>query len=381
MAVATYADPHRSPIAAELTGPYEEQCAVLYERLLDLVLNMALHPDEFAELWIDEDRQLAASEAALANGAITIEERPDIDLAIVEIAANEPERRGHRFAADEYVGVHPMAVNNATRLPADSSSARTPLHLHGPLRVVGAVPNPAATATGGLATTCRHALHHGRGHGLDRIESRPASPHSCRPWRNRASIGRSIVDHLIGHLRTAPAAWNPYDTPGRLVIVADDDRRAMWNANAGSWTELSRAGYDVYRDLVNTPAFFAMLPPVAGCSGLDLGCGEGHNTRLLAERGAAVVAVDIADAFVAAAAASGGRGVRFVIADGATLPFASGSFGFVTAFMSLMDVADPESTLREVQRVLEPGGFVQFSVVHPATATPIRRWVRRVGSA
>jgi SAM-dependent methyltransferase len=159
------------------------------------------------------------------------------------------------------------------------------------------------------------------------------------------------------------------------VLVVADDRRAMWNANAGSWTELSRAGFDVYRDLVNTPEFFAMLPSVAERRGLDLGCGEGHNTRLLAELDASVVAIDIADAFVAAAAASGGRGVEFVIADGAMLPFAGGSFDFVTAFMSLMDVVDPESTLREVHRVLAPDGFVQFSVVHPATGTPIRRWV------
>ena len=127
----------------------------------------------------------------------------------------------------------------------------------------------------------------------------------------------------------------------------------MWNANAGSWTELSRADFDVDRDLVNThtPAFFAMLPSVAGCAGLDLGCGEGSNTRLLAARGANLIALDIADAFVAAAAASGGSGVRFVIADGAVLPFASASFDFVTAFMSLMDIRDPESTLREVRRV------------------------------
>ena len=164
--------------------------------------------------------------------------------------------------------------------------------------------------------------------------------------------------------------------PARLDGVGDPDRRAMWNANATSWTELSRAGFDVYRDLVNTPAFFAMLPPVAARSGLDLGCGEGHNTRLLADRGAHVIALDIADTFVAAAAAaSADRGVRFVVADGAALPFADRSFDFVTAFMSLMDVRDPESTLREVGRALRPGGFVQFSVVHPLTATPIRQWV------
>jgi len=33
------------------------------------------------------------------------------------------------------------------------------------------------------------------------------------------------------------------------------DTRALWNANAAAWTEMSRAGFDRYRDLVNTPAF------------------------------------------------------------------------------------------------------------------------------
>jgi hypothetical protein len=45
-----------------------------------------------------------------------------------------------------------------------------------------------------------------------------------------------------------------------------------WNANAGAWTKLGRAGYDVYRDYLNTPAFFAMLPDVGGLAGLDIGC-------------------------------------------------------------------------------------------------------------
>jgi hypothetical protein len=59
------------------------------------------------------------------------------------------------------------------------------------------------------------------------------------------------------------------------------DTRALWNANAAAWTELSRAGFDRYRDLVNTPAFFGLLPQVDGLTCLDLGCGEGYNTRLL----------------------------------------------------------------------------------------------------
>src|SRR5213082_407214 len=71
-----------------------------------------------------------------------------------------------------------------------------------------------------------------------------------------------------------------------------------WNESAESWTKLARAGYDVYRDRLNTPAFFAMLPKVEGLSGLDIGCGEGFNTRLLAERGARMKAIDISPVFI-----------------------------------------------------------------------------------
>src|SRR5438128_9689914 len=71
-----------------------------------------------------------------------------------------------------------------------------------------------------------------------------------------------------------------------------------WNESAESWTKLARAGYDIYRDYLNTPAFFAMLPNVEGLAGLDIGCGEGHNTRLLAKRGARMMAIDIAEVFI-----------------------------------------------------------------------------------
>ena len=213
MAIATYADPHRSPIAADLTGPYEEQCAVLYERILERLLNMALHPEEFSELWIDEDRELTASESALASGAITIEERPDIDLAIVDIAASEPERRGHRFAADEYVGVHPMAINNAT----------------GCLRILQ-VHGRRYTYTDRYESWVQYRSRRPR----PRVDLRPladaltaadgatvwtaSSPSSLTPQLQTAeesSLDRTvIVDRLIEHLQSAPHAWDPYDTPG-----------------------------------------------------------------------------------------------------------------------------------------------------------------------
>ena len=138
---------------------------------------------------------------------------------------------------------------------------------------------------------------------------------------------------------------------------------------------MSRAGFDVYRDLVNTPAFFELLPPVDGLMCLDLGCGEGHNTRLLAGRGARIAALDVAESFITAAAGQDRSGICYLVGDGTALPFRASAFDAVTAFMSLMDVAEPERTLGEVARVLQPGGFVQFSVLNPVMSAPIGRWV------
>ena len=71
-----------------------------------------------------------------------------------------------------------------------------------------------------------------------------------------------------------------------------------WDANASAWTRLARSGFDIYRDYLNTPAFFNKLPEVKSLQGLDIGCGEGHNTRLLAKRGARMKAVDISEIFI-----------------------------------------------------------------------------------
>src|SRR5258707_9963607 len=128
----------------------------------------------------------------------------------------------------------------------------------------------------------------------------------------------------------------------------------FWNANAHAWTKLARAGYDVYRDYLNTPAFFDMLPNVAGFAGLDIGCGEGSNTRLLAKRGARVTAIDIAENFIAHARQAEAHqplGIDYRVASAVDLPFADASFEFATGFMSFMDIPETDRLLAEAYRV------------------------------
>jgi ubiquinone/menaquinone biosynthesis C-methylase UbiE len=157
------------------------------------------------------------------------------------------------------------------------------------------------------------------------------------------------------------------------------DAGKHWERNASAWTKLSRQGWDVYRDLVNTPAFLALLPDVNGKDGLDVGCGEGHNTRLFAELGARMSAIDIAPTFIHFAEESereSPMGIRYAVASALELPFAGGRFDFATAVMSLMDAPCHDVVLKELARVIRPGGFLQFSILHPCFAPPHRRLLR-----
>lgn len=160
----------------------------------------------------------------------------------------------------------------------------------------------------------------------------------------------------------------------------DQDVGRHWDANAPDWTRAVRAGWDVYREHVNNPAFLAMLPCVAGLRVLDLGCGEGYNTRKLADLGARLVGIDVSAAMVAAAQeqeAAEPRGIEYHATSASDLSLLdTASFDAVLSTMVMMDLADYGGAVREVARVLKPGGLFQFSITHPCTMARRWRWVR-----
>jgi SAM-dependent methyltransferase len=167
-----------------------------------------------------------------------------------------------------------------------------------------------------------------------------------------------------------------------MVEMDDSEAGRYWEQNAEAWTSLCRQGYDVCRDHLNTPAFLEMLPCVKGLRGLDLGCGEGHNTRLLAQRGALMTGIDVSPTFVRYAHQAercSSPAIRYAVASAQRLPFTDACFDFATAFMSLMDMPEPQTALREACRVLRPGGFLQFSIIHPCFVPPYRKLLRDAG--
>jgi ubiquinone/menaquinone biosynthesis C-methylase UbiE len=152
----------------------------------------------------------------------------------------------------------------------------------------------------------------------------------------------------------------------------------MWDENAEVWTKLARDGYDIYRDHVNTPVFLAMLPDVSGLSGIDIGCGEGHNTRKVSNLGAQLTAFDISQTFVGHARQKEIEeplGIRYLIASAVELPIADNTFDFAMSTMCFMDAPEHDKVVEEAYRVLKPGGFLQFSIIHPCFQTPRWNWV------
>jgi len=96
---------------------------------------------------------------------------------------------------------------------------------------------------------------------------------------------------------------------------------------------------------------------------LDVGCGTGHHMASLRERGFEVAGVDgSAEMLDQARANNPGSEIRQ--ADVESLPFEDGSFDFVLCIEVLRYLPDPEPCIREMARVLKPGG------VCLATAAP-----------
>lgn len=93
---------------------------------------------------------------------------------------------------------------------------------------------------------------------------------------------------------------------------------------------------------------------------LDVACGEGYGTAMLAEQGAtSAVGVDVDEPTVRHAAAR--YPCEFRRADIAALPFSDDAFDLVVSFETIEHVPDPEAALAELARVLAPAGLLMIS--------------------
>lgn len=167
---------------------------------------------------------------------------------------------------------------------------------------------------------------------------------------------------------------------GRRPVTEAETRRAnrrWWDGDADSY-QAEHGAFLGEVDFVWCPeglreADAHLLGDVAGRRVLEVGCGAAAAARWLATQGAQAVAIDLSAGMLrhaAHAAETSGVRVPLVQADALALPFPDRSFDIAcTAFGAVPFVDDSASLMREVFRVLRPGGRWGFSVTHPM------RWI------
>ncbi|HEY8545657.1 MAG TPA: DUF6687 family protein [Acidimicrobiales bacterium] len=204
-----------------LPADADEARAVLYEDALGRLPDLCDHVDRYRELWAEEDAALDAAEAAFAAGRATIEERPEVDLAVVTVVDDAGRRPGgsgagtgggHRFAHEWAPGLHPMAVHNRTeRATVARIQGRrydVELRYEGWVQLRSRKVRPRrdlvplaerlqAEETGDAVWTATPV-----GRLLPRLRLGEGQESSLPPER--------FLELLVGHLRTAPPAWDPY---------------------------------------------------------------------------------------------------------------------------------------------------------------------------
>jgi ubiquinone/menaquinone biosynthesis C-methylase UbiE len=169
----------------------------------------------------------------------------------------------------------------------------------------------------------------------------------------------------MGDSQISPAGRDPVDSkrPDALHsadFLDEEGRDAWWNAD--------------FLELMGR-----RLRLEACRSVLDCGC-RGHWSRALSvalSSGAEVVGIDREPEWIAeasAAAQSAGQSRRFRFQQGLVedLPFADASFDLVTCQTLLIHVPDPHCALREMLRVLSPGGLLL--VAEPNNLAQCLKW-------
>ena len=147
---------------------------------------------------------------------------------------------------------------------------------------------------------------------------------------------------------------------------------APLSADIGSFQQHGSAFWDVqgpYRTLHQiNPArlqFVERFVVLSGLRVLDVGCGGGILSEALAERGASVLGIDLAEsALQAAEAHRAGQAVEYRLESSRETAARGEVFDVVTCMEMLEHVADPAAVLRDIHALLKPGGWVFFSTIN-----------------
>ena len=154
----------------------------------------------------------------------------------------------------------------------------------------------------------------------------------------------------------------------------EDTLRTQWTEAAQDWIGQDQAERTGMLDSWMLDA----LGDVRGKSVLDIGCGEGRFSRVLAGLGAEVTGLDLTKPLVERARSLAVGGDSYVVGDAETLDgIADESFNLAVSYIVLVDLLDYRASIEAAFRVLKPGGRFVVSNVHPMRSSVPHGWINQ----
>ncbi len=161
-----------------------------------------------------------------------------------------------------------------------------------------------------------------------------------------------------------------------------DSSTECWSKLGSEWIEKAQTNdFRMYYIMPNTIGKFG---DVKGEKILDLGCGEGGYSRELAKKGAIVTSIDCSEEpleYAKKKAEEEQLEIKHYMRNSNNLyGLEDNIFDDVLSSMMIMDVEDLNGTLKEIYRVLKPGGKVFISMLHPCFKPPVEhKWFSNDG--
>lgn len=156
---------------------------------------------------------------------------------------------------------------------------------------------------------------------------------------------------------------------GGDTVSNKENVKGFWESHVNNeyYTSYSRSTKEYFDDITekryryhyHLPKLFRRMGSGAGRRLLEVGCGIGIDTVSLARRGYQVTAVDLTESAIEIArkrAVVEGLEIDYRTGDGESLDFDEATFDVVYSFGVIHHTPDMEKAVREIHRVLKPGG-------------------------
>ncbi len=149
-----------------------------------------------------------------------------------------------------------------------------------------------------------------------------------------------------------------------------------WDASAKAWIAAQGDEGDFTRHYVLDPVMLGHVDACSPATALDVGCGEGRFCRMLDARGITTIGIDPTTALIEAARTRDPAGdYRIGRAEALDLP--DSQVDLVVSYLSLIDIEGADTAIREMARVLRPGGTLLIANLNGfCTASADRGWKR-----